>query len=96
MTQKLPAPLLAASKALEEITAIAAVHKPIDKFTHDRLERIAKSSIPVDAAFSYATLGALEAISGNEELMDSYHRNSIQLCNDALMHRIMQVSCTMF
>ena len=87
MTQQSPAPLLAASKALDEITAIAATHQPPDKFTHDRLERAIKSSIPADAAFSYATLGALEAVSGNEELMDSYHKNSIQLCNDALMHR---------
>lgn len=87
MTQQPPVPLLAASKALDEITAIAATHQPPDKFTHDRLERAAKSSISFDAAFSYATLGALEAISGNEELMDSYHKNSIQLCNDVLMHR---------
>lgn len=87
MTQHPPAPLLAANKALDEITAIAATHQPPDKFTHDRLERVVKSSIPVDAAFSYSTLGALEAVSGNEELMDSYHKNSIQLCNDALMHR---------
>lgn len=84
MTQHPPVPLLAASKALDEITAIAATHQPPDKFTHDRLERTIKSSIPVDAAFSYATLGALEAISGNEELMDSYHKNSIQLCNTTL------------
>jgi len=87
MTQQSSAPLLAANKALDEITAIAATHQPPDKFTHDRLERVVKSSIPVDAAFSYSTLGALEAVSGNEELMDSYHKNSIQLCNDVLMHR---------
>ncbi len=87
MTQQPPAPLLAANKALDEINAIAATHQHTDKFTHDRLERVAKSSIPIDAAFSYATLGALEAISGNEELMDSYHKNSIQLCSDALTHR---------
>ncbi|MDP2878651.1 MAG: hypothetical protein Q8N74_03865 [Sulfuricella sp.] len=87
MTQQSSAPLLAANKALDEITAIAATHLPPDKFTHDRLERTIKSSIPIDAAFGYATLGALEAVSGNEELMDSYHQNSIQLCNDVLMHR---------
>ena len=87
MTQHPPAPLLAASKALDEITSISATHQPPDKFTHDRLERAIKSSISADAAFSYATLGALEAVSGNEELMDSYHKNSIQLRNDALMHR---------
>ena len=87
MTQQPPAALLAASKALDEITAIAATHQPPDKFTHDRLERAAKSSIPTDAAFSYVTLGALEAVSGNEELMDNYHKNSIQLRNDALTHR---------
>ena len=71
MTQHPTAPLLAANKALDEITAIAATHQPPDKFTHDRLERVVKSSIPVDAAFSYSTLGALEAVSGNEELMDT-------------------------
>lgn len=87
MTQQSSAPLLAANKALDEITAIAATHQPPDKFTHDRLERAIKSSIPVDAAFGYATLGALEAVSGDEELMDSHHQNSIQLCNDVLMHR---------
>jgi len=87
MTQQLSAALLAANKALDEINAIAETHQPPDKFTHDRLERVAKSSIPIDAAFSYATLGALEAVSGNEELMDGYHKNSIQLCNDVLMHR---------
>lgn len=87
MTQQSTAPLLAANKALDEIIVIAATHQPPDKFTHDRLERVAKSSIQIDAAFSYATLGALEAISGNEELMDSYHQNSIQLRDDALMHR---------
>lgn len=82
-----PAQLLAANKALEEITAISSTHQRPDKFTHDRLERAAKSSISIDAAFSYATLGALEAVSGNEDLMDSYHKNSIRLSNDALMHR---------
>lgn len=87
MNQQLPAPLLAANKALDEIAAIAATHQSPDKFTHDRLERVAKSSIPIDAAFSYATLGALEAVSGNEELMDSYHQNSIKLRNDVLMHK---------
>lgn len=87
MTQQTPLPLLAANKALDEINAIAATHQPPDKFTHDRLERVAKSSISIDAAFSYATLGALEAVSGNEELMDSYHKNSIQLCSDVLTHR---------
>lgn len=87
MNQPSSAPLLAANKALDEITAIAATHQPPDKFTHDRLERAAKSSISTDAAFSYATLGALEAVSGNEELMDNYHNNSIQLCSDALTHR---------
>jgi len=87
MIQQPPAPLLAANKALDEINAIAATHQPPDKFTHDRLERAAKSSISIDAAFGYATLGALEAVSGNEELMDSYHKNSIQLSNDALTHR---------
>ena len=87
MTQQSLAPLLAANKVLDEIIAIASTHQSLDQFTHDRLERAAKSSIPIDAAFSYATLGALEAVSGNEELMDSYHINSIQLCNNALMHR---------
>ncbi len=87
MTQLPPAPLLAANKALDEINAIAATHQPPDKFTHDRLERVARSSIPIDAAFSYATLGALEAVSGNEELMDSYHKNSIHLRSDVLTHR---------
>lgn len=87
MTQQPPAALLAANKVLDEINAIAATHRPPDKFTHDRLERVAKSSIPIDAAFSYATLGALEAVSGNEDLMDSHHKNSIQLSSDALTHR---------
>lgn len=85
MTQK-PSAALAANKVLDEIIAIAQTHQPPDKFTHDRLEREAKSSISADAAFSYATLGALEAISGNEELMDSYHKNSIKLSNSSHMH----------
>lgn len=82
MTQPPSTPLLAANKALDEIIAIAETHQPMDKFTHDRLEREAKSSISTDAAFSYATLGALEAVFGNEELMDMYHRNSIKLSSN--------------
>ena len=86
MTQTPSAAPLAASRALEEIIAIAQTHQPPDKFTHDRLEREAKSSISINAPFSYATLGALESISGNEELMDSYHKNSIKLSNSSHMH----------
>lgn len=85
MTQILHASLSAANEALKEIIAISNSNRVLDKFTHDRLERIAKSSIPIDAAFSYATLGALEAVYGNEELMDSYHKNSIKLCDNVLM-----------
>jgi hypothetical protein len=86
MTQKPSAALLAASKALDEIIALASTHQRPDKFTHERLEREAKSSISTEAAFSYATLGALEAISGNEPLMDMYHQNSIKLCSNSHMH----------
>lgn len=86
MIEQSSLPLLAANKVLDEIAAIAATHQPPDKSTHDRLERAARKFIPIDAAFSYATLGALEAVSGNEKLMDSYHQNSIQLCDDPLMH----------
>jgi hypothetical protein len=86
MTQKPSAAILAASKALDEIIALSTTHQRPDKFTHDRLERDARSSISSESAFSYATLGALESISGNEQLMDKYHKNSIQLCSNSLMH----------
>lgn len=83
MTQQPPVPLLAANKALDEIISIAKTHQPLDKFTYERLERAAKSSIQTNAAISYVTLGALEAVAGNEEKMDGYHKNAISLSNNA-------------
>lgn len=96
MTIQPPVPELAANKALEEIIALSKKCQQPDRFTHDRLERAIRSSIPFDAAISYSVLGALEATSGNEALMDEYHRNSIKLSNSPLMHRNYAASLCLF
>lgn len=87
MSHSASVPQLAASKVLSDISTFATKHITPDAFTYKRLEREAKSSIQQDASLAYTALGALNAVSGDEELMLKYHKMAID-CRDDFLSRI--------
>jgi hypothetical protein len=86
MSPSAPAPQLAANKVLDDISSFAAKRIAPDAFTYKRLEREAKSSLQQDASVAYTALGALNAVSGKEELMHKYHKMAID-CRDDFLSR---------
>lgn len=82
MSTSAPAHELAAIKVLKEVSALAAKRTAPDEFTFRRLEREARSSLQQDPSFAYTALGALNAVSGNEELMRKNHTNAISNRDD--------------
>jgi hypothetical protein len=86
---------IARTKAQELLLTITAMANGVSKpseFTLAALRREAKNSLQTDAYNGYMALGALAALTWNDQGLDENHRLSIALGDNELSHRNYAVS----
>lgn len=87
-----PVPELKSASLLDRISAFGKQTTAPDEFTLIAMKREAKALLRADAYSAYMALGALAAISWNDEDLDKYHRNAIDISGDELAHKNYAIS----
>jgi len=87
-----PKPALKAETLIEKISELVKQPTGPNEFTLTALKREARALLSTDAFHGYMALGALGALSWDDDELDKNHQNAIGLADNELTHRNYAIS----